>query len=268
MAVQLKGLSADIHAMLFDMDGVIWKSETPTGDLKTLFAKLNALNIKYGFITNNGTKSIESVLNRLDNFGVPADENNFLNSAIATLSLLKERFPEGGNVYIVGEDGLITTLEEAGYIHQENPGDDTVAVVAGLDHGVNYEKLAHASRLIRNGAPFYASNGDKTFPTPKGPVPGAGTILAAITAASGVEPIVAGKPQPLLFELMLKRMEVAPENALVIGDRLETDIAGGINAGCPTLLVLSGISTMEDIDVLNIHPDIIRNDIFELLTEI
>ena len=267
MAVKIKGIPSEIQAMLFDMDGVIWKSNTPTGDLETFFNILEANKIAYGFITNNGTKTIDIVQKRLADFGVPCENEFILNSAIATAALLKERFPDGGNVYIVGEAGLLSTLDEAGFHHQDNPGDDTLAVIAGLDHGVNYDKLSHAARLIRNGVPFYGSNGDKTFPTPHGQVPGAGTILAAITAASGVEPIVAGKPEPFLFELMLDRMHIKAENALVIGDRLETDILGGLNAGCPTLLVLSGVSTRENIPEMNIHPHIIREDIFALLSE-
>ena len=268
MAVRIKGISSEIQAMLFDMDGVIWKSNTPTGDLESFFNALKANHVLYGFVTNNGTKTLDTVQQRLAHFGVSCEKEFILNSAIATTALLKERFPEGGNVYIVGEAGLVSTLDEAGYHHQENPGDDTIAVIAGLDHGVNYDKLSHAARLIRNGVPFYGSNGDKTFPTPQGQVPGAGTILAAITAASGVEPIMAGKPEPFLFNLILERMNIRPENALVVGDRLETDILGGSNAGCPTLLVLSGISTRENIDEFDIHPDLIHEDIFALLPEL
>jgi 4-nitrophenyl phosphatase len=268
MSISIKGITNPIEAMLFDMDGVVWKSNVPTGDLQFFFAELHKHDVQYGFITNNGTKTIESVQNRLAKFGVPCEQNYILNSAIATASLLKERFPDGGNIYIVGEEGLITTLAESGFIHQNTPGGDIIAVVGGLDHGVNYDKLSIAATLIRNGVPFFGSNGDKTFPTPQGQVPGAGTILAAISAASGVEPIVAGKPQPFLFNLMLKRMNLQPENALVIGDRLETDILGGLNAGCPTMLVLSGISTMDDISALGIQPDIVRKDIFEIMAEI
>jgi 4-nitrophenyl phosphatase len=268
MAVKIKGIESEIQAMLFDMDGVIWKSNTPTGNLEAFFNALTTHQVTYGFITNNGTKTIDTVQKRLHDFGVPCEKELILNSAIATAALLSERFPDGGNVYIVGEAGLVDTLEKTGFHHQENPGEDTIAVIAGLDHGVNYTKLSHAAQLIRRGVPFYGSNGDKTFPTPQGQVPGAGTILAAITAASDVEPIIAGKPEPFLFNLMLDLMNIKPENALVIGDRLETDILGGINAGCPTLLVLSGVSTRENINELDIHPDIIYDDIFDLLPEI
>ncbi|MBI9048366.1 MAG: HAD-IIA family hydrolase [Anaerolineaceae bacterium] len=267
MPFKIEGISSDIKSMMFDMDGVIWKSNTPTGDLSYFFSTLQKNNIQYGFITNNATKPIDIVQKRLASFGVYCEKEFIINSAIATAALLKERFPNGGNLYIVGEEGLISTLAEAGYTHQNNPTEDTLAVVAGLDHGVNYQKLSTAASLIRKGAPFYGSNGDKTFPTPLGEVPGAGTILAAIAAASGVDPIIAGKPQPFLLDLMIERMQTNHENTLMIGDRLETDILGGNNAGCPTLLVLSGVSTRKNIEEMNILPSIIREDIFELLTE-
>ena len=112
-----------------------------------------------------------------------------------------------------------------------------------MDWGINYEKIANASILIQNGAPFYATNPDKTYPHPRGLMPGAGTILAAIeTASLGVKPTVAGKPSPFLFQLAMQKMGVKPEETLMVGDRLETDMLGGQNAGCKTACVLSGVT--------------------------
>jgi 4-nitrophenyl phosphatase len=265
MAIVIDGYPNEIQALLFDMDGVLWKEETPIGDLAAFFSALRARHLLYGFITNNGSKSILTYQKKLMDFGVPCDLKFILNSGEATAFLLEQRFPDGGPVYIVGESGLIDTLAAHGFMHSDDPNTLVLAVVVGLDRAFNYEKIRRAADYIRSGIPFYGTNGDKTLPYPNGEVPGAGCMLAAIEAASGVTPLIAGKPEPLLFEMMLSRMGVAAQNALVIGDRLETDILGGIHAGCPTLLVLSGISTLPSIDQMDIHPSLVLQDIHELL---
>ncbi len=265
MSIRIEGITSEIQALLFDMDGVLWKKESPIGDLAAFFHAINDRKIRYGFITNNGSKSIQTYQNKLKDFGVFCEQKYILNSGEATAYLLEQRFPKGGLVYIVGEAGLLETLAARGYLHTEDPQAKILAVIVGLDRTFTYEKMHRAADYIRSGIPFYGTNGDKTFPYPEGEVPGAGSILAAIEAASGVSPLIAGKPEPLLFELMLSRLGVSPQHALVIGDRLETDILGGIHAGCPTLLVLSGISTLSSIDQLDIHPTIVLQDIHELL---
>ena len=119
------------------------------------------------------------------------------------------------------------------------------AVVLGIDRQINYNKMREATLLVRRGIPFYVTNPDKTFPTPRGEIPGAGAWASVIVTATGVEPIYAGKPAPALLELARERLGTAKEETLVVGDRLETDIAGGQAAGCPVALVLSGVSTRE-----------------------
>ena len=130
---------------------------------------------------------------------------------------------------------------------------------------INYEKLTTATLLIRSGLPFYATNPDKTFPTPQGLVPGAGAIIAAVQAATDIEPIIAGKPQPTMLQVALERLETPALQTLAVGDRLETDILGGVNAGCRTALVLSGVATLDDLAHFDPKPDLVARDLAQVL---
>jgi 4-nitrophenyl phosphatase len=158
--------------------------------------------------------------------------------------------------------GLADTLEEYGF---NNSPDNSLAVVAGIDYTVSYEKLQTATLLIRSGVPFIGTNPDKTFPTPEGQVPGAGAIIAAITAATDIEPTIVGKPQPTIFNNALKYLGEAPENVIVVGDRLETDIAGGQAADCKTAVTLSGVSTLDQAKNWSPAPDFIVEDLATLV---
>jgi 4-nitrophenyl phosphatase len=135
----------------------------------------------------------------------------------------------------------------------------------GIDRRITFQKACEATLLVRRGIPFYATNPDKTFPTPRGQVPGAGAWYSVITTATDVQPIVAGKPFPFLMELSLEKLGTKKEETLVIGDRLETDIAAGQAAGCPTALVLSGVSTKEQAEAWKPKIDIITNDLATLI---
>ena len=139
------------------------------------------------------------------------------------------------------------------------------AVVMGIDRGIDFQKASEATLLVRNGIPFYATNADKTFPTPRGEIPGAGAWVSVITTATGVEPIVAGKPFPFLMELSLENLGTSREETLVVGDRLETDIAAGQGAGLPCALVLSGVSTQEQAENWEPKIDVIANDLSSLI---
>ncbi len=254
--------NSSIKALILDMDGVVWRGDQPLGNLPELFARIDRLGYRVGFATNNATATPAQVQARLKGFGVQAGQDQIVNSSLAIVHYLQEKFPQGGPVYIVGEEGLTRPLHEAGFFDAEK---DCVAVVASMDRSFTYQKLTYASRIIREGAVFIGSNPDKTFPSPGGLTPGAGSILAAIEAASGVTPLMMGKPFPDLFLLSLERLGVTPQQALVVGDRLETDILGGHNAGCQTALVLSGVSTLEDAQKFQPRPDRIAADLTELV---
>ena len=254
-----------MRALILDMDGVLWRNNESIGDLPSIFAEIKRYGWKVVLATNNATKSIQQFLAKLESFGVTLDPWQIINSAQATAHHLSQKHPEGGPVYVVGEPGLVETLQEKGFTHsEENP----LAVVAALDHGINFEKLRRATLLIRSGVPFIGTNPDRTFPTPEGQVPGAGSILAAIQTATDIEPLVIGKPNPAMYQFALERMGTTPEETLIVGDRLETDIAGAQNLGSPCALVLSGITSEAAAWEWNPAPEMIANNLTNVIREL
>jgi len=256
-----------IKALILDMDGVLWRDSAPISDLPAIFARIQKRGLKVTLATNNATRSVEEYLEKLAGFGVKLEPWQIISSALAAADVLAKRFPDGGPVFVVGENGIQRTLEERGFQPSVDPDDETtpVAVVSSFDRSVTYQKLRRATLHIRAGAPFYGTNPDKTFPTPQGLVPGAGSILAAIEAATSVEPMIIGKPQPAMMYMALEKLGTSPNETLVVGDRLETDIAAGQAAGCKTALVLSGVSTMEQAKKWQPAPDFIFDDLAALL---
>ncbi|MHC1740926.1 MAG: HAD-IIA family hydrolase [Anaerolineaceae bacterium] len=230
----------NIKALVLDMDGVLWRENEAIGDLPGTFARFEKAGLKILLATNNATKTQEMYIDKLASMGVALQKEQIINSAMGVAYLLKKRFPKGGPVYVIGEIGLTSALEVAGFYHSDqNP----IAVIASMDRQINFAKLKQATLFIRRGIPFYATNPDRTFPTPEGLIPGAGALLAALVTASDVEPIIAGKPSPTLYEFALEKLGTLPEETLAVGDRVETDILGGQKAGLRTALVLSGIAT-------------------------
>jgi len=258
----IQDLTPQIRALILDMDGVLWKNDTLLVDLPRVFERIRDLGMKVVLATNNATRSVDMYLKRFNRFGVQLEAWQVVNSAIALGTMLKERFPQGGRVYIIGEKGVCATLSEFGFEYaEENP----LAVVVGMDRQVTYDKLTRATLLIRSGIPFYATNPDKTFPTPRGLEPGAGAIIASVQASTDVEPLMAGKPQPTMMQVALERLGASPDQTLAVGDRLETDILGGYHAGCRTALVLSGVSTSSDLETFTPKPDLVARDLTQLL---
>ncbi len=244
----------NIRALVLDMDGVVWRENEPIGNLPKTFDRFEKAGLKVILATNNSTKTPGQYVEKLAEMGVSVRPDQVVNSSMGVAYLLKKRFPKGGSVYIVGEKGLQTALEEEGFrISDDHP----LAVVAGIDREVSFPKLKKACLLIRSGIPFYGTNPDRTFPTPEGLIPGAGAILAALVACTDVSPIIAGKPGSTLFEFAMQRLGTTPSETLVVGDRIETDILGGVNAGCKTALVLSGVTTKEQAAVASPAPDLI-----------
>jgi len=250
-----------INALIIDMDGVLWKDTEPITDLPKLFENFDNHSIKVTLATNNASRSATQFLEKLESFGVKLEKWQAVTSAMATAFMVHKDFPEGGPVYISGSDALIDRLKEYNFYHStRNPQ----AVIAGIPPDFGYESVKDTSLVLQTGIPFYYTNPDPSYPTPKGNLPGAGTILAALETASGVKAKIAGKPLPYLFELAIGRMNSKPEKTLVVGDRLNTDILGGYNAGCKTLFVLSGVNTQEDLKSWKPQPDVVLNNIAEL----
>lgn len=253
-----------VTALILDMDGVLWRDNEPIGNLPEIFATINRLNLKYIFLTNNSSRTPQSYQQKLAKFGVHVAADTIMNSSQAAAILLKKKYPTGGPVFIVGEEGLISALKDQGFYHEEK---NALAVIAGMDRSISYEKLAKATLLIRGGADFYGTNPDRTFPSPKGLVPGAGAVIEFLKIASGMNPIIAGKPKPLMFKLALKRLGVKPAETLDIGDRIETDLVGGKLAGCQTALVTSGVCSQDEISNSRHKADYIYPDLATLLFE-
>ena len=258
---------SNIKALILDMDGVLWRDNTPIGDLPAIFARIRERGLSVALATNNATRTVDEYLDKFSGFGVTLEPWQIISSAAAAADILSKRFPNAGPIFIVGEKGLQHALEERGFSSITDPDDETVplAVVGGFDRSVTYAKLRRATLHIRAGIPFYGTNPDKTFPTPQGLIPGAGAILAAIETATDVKPILFGKPLPAMMYMALEKLGTGPQETLVVGDRLETDIAAGQAAGCKTALVLSGVSSREQAERWQPAPDLIVEDLSSLV---
>ena len=252
----------NIRALILDMDGVLWRESAPIGDLPRIFEKINALGLDYVLATNNATRTPQQYVEKLAGFGTPIPVEKIINSSMAVTYLLSKKFPHGGPVYIVGEVGLVEALRSAGFYQAEL---DCLAVIASMDRDITFEKLKRATLLVRSGVPFYATNPDRTYPTPAGMIPGAGALIGALEIATDVTPVIAGKPNPTLYEFALERLGTTPRETLVVGDRLETDILGGQKLGCPTALVLSGIATRAEAETHEPPVDLIFPDLENLV---
>ena len=240
-------IPSNIKALILDMDGVVWKGDAPIGDLPATFNRIRERGLKFVFATNNGTKTPEEYQEKLAALGVNVETWQVVTSALSVADMMSKRHPLGIKVFVVGENGIRVALKEKGFeVVSLEDAPHAKAVVMGIDREVSFNKIAEATLLIRAGCPFYATNTDRTFPTPRGEVPGAGSWLSVVTTATRVEPLVAGKPFPFMMELALERMGTSKEETLVVGDRLETDIASGQAVGCPTGFVLSGVGTREE----------------------
>ena len=255
-----------IKALILDMDGVVWRGDTPIGDLVATFQRIRERGLKFVFATNNSTKTSEQYVAKLKGLGVNIELWQVVTSSQAAARAIAQSYPQGTKALVIGEDGLRIPLEQEGFeIVSLESAPDAQVVVMGMDRGVSFEKLSEATLLIRQGVQFYATNMDKTFPTPRGQIPGAGAWASVIITATNVEPIVAGKPFPFLMELSLERLGTRKEETLVVGDRLETDIAAGQRVGCPTALVLSGVSTKEQAEHWLPQIDMVASDLATLL---
>jgi 4-nitrophenyl phosphatase len=240
-------LPSMIRSLILDMDGVLWKGDEPIGDLPAIFERIRARGLSVAFATNNGTKTPEQYAARLVRFGVRAEPWQVLTSSLVVADLLCRRFPAGGPVFAIGEEGLEIALREKGFESlSADEAEKAQAVVIGFDRHITFKKMSQAALLVGRGLPFYATNPDKSFPAPCGMLPGAGAWISVIVTTTGIEPVYAGKPSPALVELARRRLGTAKEETLVVGDRLETDIAAGQAAGCPVAQVLSGVSSQEE----------------------
>lgn len=253
---------ADIKAVISDMDGVLWRGDQKLPSMVEFFQFMRSHHIPFVLATNNSGRHTDNYVQKLAKMGVKAiTPKQLVTSATATVDYIKAHHGENTRLHVIGNEGLFQTLEEANFIITDT---DVEAVVAGLDFNFTYEKARQATLLLRNhGAAFIGTNPDSSFPSPDGLVPGAGSIIRMIQEASDVTPAIIGKPKPAMFEVALARLGSKPEETLMIGDRINTDIEGGNNAGLQTAMVLTGVNQRSDIT--DIQPDYIFEGLTDLL---
>lgn len=262
--------SPDLRGLILDMDGVLWRGQAPIGDLPANFARMRAAGWQIVLATNNSTNSALEYQQKLAGFGVQVELTQIITSAQATAQYLQQRYPEGGPVYVLGAASLSNQIASRGFtlLDPDHPGSEAVAVVVGLDREINYARLRFATRLIRSGALFVATNPDRTLPTQQGLEPGTGAIVAAIQAAADAQPVYIGKPEPEMYRVALENLGLAPVEVLVVGDRLETDILGAQRMGARAALVLSGVSTLQAAEKWQPQLDYVAADLGALLEQL
>jgi len=256
----IRNLRSITH-LIVDMDGVLWRGDEPMPGLCEFFAFLRWRHIGFVLATNNSSRLPEQYVAKLARFGVEVVPDCMLTSAQATAAYLAGFAPPGTRVYAIGGEGVRQALEQRDFVLTN---DEAAYVVVGWDRRLTWDKLATAALLIQAGAGFIGTNPDTSYPTERGPVPGNGAQLAALETATGITPVVIGKPEPPMYEEALLQMDACPETTAVIGDRLDTDIAGGVQAGLTTVLVLSGITTETDLAASSIKPDLVCADLAAL----
>jgi 4-nitrophenyl phosphatase len=249
-----------IAALVIDMDGVLWRGSRPLEGLIPFFDLLQRNDVPYILATNNASQSPDSYAQRLDRLGVQVDPGQILSSGLAASLLLPEHCPKPGPIYAIGSSELRAMLKDQGY-DLTNHGPEAKAVVVGFDRELTWHKLAEAALALNAGAFFMGTNPDVSFPSERGLVPGNGAQLAALTAATGIDPLIVGKPEPTIYELAMKQLETRGDETLAVGDRLETDILGGERAGLKTALLLTGVSTRSDLDTSQVQPNYVFQDL-------
>ncbi|MGQ9718044.1 MAG: HAD-IIA family hydrolase [Anaerolineae bacterium] len=252
---------AAIRSLIVDMDGVLWRGDQPLPGLTDFFATLRARGVRFVLATNNASQRPEEYWEKLARFGVEVPLETILTSAQATADYLASVAPPGTPVYAIGGSGVRHALMERGFVLAE---EDVRYVVVGWDPDLHWQKMAKAALLIQRGAVLIGTNPDTTYPTPAGLVPGNGSNLAVLELTTGRKPVVIGKPEPWLYRAAMARMGAIPETTAALGDRLDTDILGGRRAGLRTILVLSGITTPEELARSPVRPDLVCADIGEL----
>jgi HAD superfamily hydrolase (TIGR01450 family) len=250
-------------AFLFDLDGVLYRGDRPIPGAADVVARLRAAQKRIAFVTNNSARTPGSVAAHLASVGVVATPDEIETSALTTASALSARSIR--SALVVGEEGLRSALEGAG-IRIVGPADGPESVVVGWDRGITYASLTDASIAIQRGAAFFASNDDPSYPAPDGVTwPGAGAIVAAISVASGTRPEVFGKPNAPILHAALER--AGGGRALVIGDRIESDVAGAGAVGWDCALVLTGIASREDLAASGFRATFVLDDLSGLLED-
>jgi NagD protein len=254
----------EIHSWLMDMDGVLVHEESAIPGADRFLARLRERELPFLVLTNNSIYTRRDLAARLRTSGLEVPEERIWTSANATAAFLEKQRP-GGTAFAIGEAGLTTALHGAGYTLTERAPD---YVVLGETRTYSFERIAQAIRLIVDGARFIATNPDPTGPTPDGPLPATGSVAALISKATGVEPYFVGKPNPLMMRSALNAIDAHSETSAMVGDRMDTDIVSGLEAGMHTVLVLTGSTKREETERYPFRPSRIVDSIADLVDEL
>ncbi|WP_207455089.1 HAD-IIA family hydrolase [Herbiconiux sp. SYSU D00978] len=251
----------DIECWLTDMDGVLVHENRPIPGANELLQQWRHQDKPFLVLTNNSIFTPRDLSARLRASGLDVPEESIWTSALATAEFLKSQAP-GASAFVIGEAGILTALHEAGFIMTETNPD---YVVVGETRNYSFEAITKAIRFIGAGARFIVTNPDATGPSREGPLPATGAIAALITKATGREPYVVGKPNPMMFRSALNKIGAHSETTGMIGDRMDTDVVAGIEAGLHTVLVLTGISDHAEIERYPFRPNEVLDSVADLL---
>jgi NagD protein len=254
----------EIRSWLMDMDGVLVREENAIPGADRFLERLAELGTPFLVLTNNSIYTRRDLAARLRASGLTVPEEAIWTSALATARFLDDQRPNG-SAYVIGEAGLTTALYQAGYTLTER---DPEYVVLGETRTYSFERITTAIRLIAAGARFIATNPDPTGPSPDGPLPATGSVAALITRATGVQPYFVGKPNPLMMRSALNAIDAHSETAAMVGDRMDTDVVAGLEAGLEAILVLTGVTTREEAERHPYRPSRIVDSVAELVEEL
>ncbi len=247
----------DNSGLLIDLDGTIYRGNQVIDGAIEFIQRLNNNEVPYLFVTNRGNRTAQIVADDLNRMGIKCQVENILTSSMATADWL----PPATRAFWIGEDGLEQPLQHAGIeFDQQNPD----VVIVGYDREFNYHKLTQATRLIIKGARFIATNNDSLITVEDGVIPEAGPLVTAIQKATGVTPEIVGKPYQVIINAACNRLGLKPDQCIIVGDNLHTDIQAGIKNGLQTAFVLTGVSKVSDIDKFDIKPTWVVEDLSEL----
>ena len=252
-----------IRSWLMDMDGVLVSEDHVIPGAEELLARLQEAGIPF-LVLNNSIYTRRDLAARLRMRGLHVPEESTWTSALATAGFLESQRP-GGTAFVIGEAGLTTALHAAGYTLTEHSPD---YVVLGETRSYSFERIARAIQLIAGGARFIATNPDPTGPSPSGLLPATGSVAALITRATGVDPYFVGKPNPLMMRSALNAIDAHSETTVMVGDRMDTDVVAGIEAGLETVLVLTGVTSRRDVDRFPYRPSRIVESVADLVDEV
>ena len=253
-----------IRSWLMDMDGVLVREEDPIPGAPEFLGRLQELGIPFLLLTNNSMYTPRDLAARLRRSGLDVPEESIWTSALATARFLEDQRP-GGSAFVVGEVGLTTALHAAGYTLTDSDPD---YVVLGETRTYSFERITRAIRLVGEGARFIATNPDNVGPSADGPLPATGSVAALISRATGVAPYYVGKPNPLMMRSALNAIDAHSEDTAMIGDRMDTDIVAGLEAGLEAILVLTGVTAPGDAERHPYLPSRIVESIAELVPEL